>query len=495
MFWNSKKKNKELEMPDFFIQSFGLPSKIIDTENDEFVKLVKEFPKDMYDCAEPYKILDSYIAYVDSIVDKTAFLTNGYLERFSKLTTAIKDFSIANDYINDKNYVAAKQYYTKALKIYPYHSYARLNLGYTYRALGELEESIKIYLEGISYSPRFPLLYTNIARSYTALGKHEKAKEALWIAFNLFKKTDPYCIEQLEKYGELIRLYRDKDAKDPFWITKAEWQETIIDNLNESKSHEDAVNIIYSIIKEGYEHLLSRAWDIFKNKYKLTKNKYDSNDFLIEGFVYRSLGQDEKAKEIWTEALLKFPNNPTILENIAKVSFGKEAIEYIEKSFQNGSISNDDIVLYYEEVEKLHGKPKALELIYNLYKKFNNFKFVNFIAHKKYERGSDEFIQYVSSEIEKIKDPKLKEYELGLQSGFLGEVGRYKEALLILKKLVNDGTKIPGIHWNYALTIFELGHQQEAMDYIENLLKEPWLNFEDKAFLKQNLETLIKRKA
>ena len=81
-------------------------------------------------------------------------------------------------YYNKKEYVLAKKYYKKALKIEPEFTIALRGLGKTYIAMGKIPEAIAVFEKATISSPRFAELYFDLANACRLSQKYNKALNA-----------------------------------------------------------------------------------------------------------------------------------------------------------------------------------------------------------------------------------------------------------------------------------------------------------------------------
>ncbi len=262
------------------------------------------------------------------------------------------------------------------------------------------------------------------------------------------------------------------------------------DNVLASDTIESALSSLNKTLLEGYDDLFLELWPIAKKKYFSTKNTWSDLTYLFDGFYARMRKDDSLALSIWQSGINHFPQSVLLYGNIGKLQSGQEAIDSFEKAFQLGDCSMGNMTLFYDELEKQNGTEHARQALLNGFEKYGSFEFINFLAHKKFDRGSDEFVSFLMVMIDKIKDPCKKNREYGLLAGLLAEEGRPKEALLILQKLINSDTQEIGIHWNYLLCLKKLQKIDKMTAALNNLLTKEWLTDLDRVFLKDRLEAL-----
>jgi len=331
-----KATDSVLKIPEVLVQAFGLPTIIKNCQKTDFEKLILAIDPNLRELPDPFKYLNAYEALIRKAKNPLNHLDAADYELFKHLQKAKILFVRADELLNKNLLADAANFYSKRLLIYPFHSYARVNIGYIFRTTGKLDLSEQHYLEGINHFPQSAFLHSNIG----------------------------------------------------------------------------------------------------------------------------------------------------------KLQSGQEAIDSFEKAFQLGDCCMGNISLFYDALEKQNGNEHAQQALLNGFEKYGSFEFINFLAHKKFDRGSDEFVSFIMIMIDKIKDPYQKNREQGLLAGLLAEEGHTKAALIILQGLINSDTPEIGIHWNYLLCLKELQQIDKMTETLNNLLAQKWLTDLDRVFLNERLEAL-----
>ncbi len=485
-----KETNDTLKIPTLLVQAFGLPTIVKNCQNTNFEKLILAVDPNLRELSDPFKYLDAYEALILKAKNPLKHLDTDDYELFKHLQKAKMFFVRADELMSKHLLPDAADFYSKGLLIYPFHSYARLNIGYIFRTTGKLDLSEQHYLEGIKHAPDHPTLWSNIGRTYLAKMDKHKAEEAFFRALDLLGGSDNFCISELEKLGSLIRLYTATDHEPPVFVTKDQYLKIIRDNVLASDTIESALRSLNKILLEGYDDLFLELWPIAKKKYFPMKSTWSDLTYLFDGFYARIRKDDSLALSILQSGINHFPQSAFLHSNIGKLQSGQEAIDSFEKAFQLGDCCMGNITLFYDALEKQNGNEHAQQALLNGFEKYGSFEFINFLAHKKFDRGSDEFVSFIMIMIDKIKDPYQKNREQGLLAGLLAEEGHKKAALIILQGLINSDTQEIGIHWNYLLCLKELQQIDKMTEALNNLLAQKWLTDLDRGFLKERLEAL-----
>jgi len=80
------------------------------------------------------------------------------------------DYRKAEKYLNE-----ALQYYYDGYRKDPTYIYTLHWLGLTYLSLNELDRAEQVLEEGVRYAPKLAMLYFDLGRVYTAMGKYDQA--------------------------------------------------------------------------------------------------------------------------------------------------------------------------------------------------------------------------------------------------------------------------------------------------------------------------------
>jgi tetratricopeptide (TPR) repeat protein len=153
--------------------------------------------------------------------DNTRKATNAYNDGVRKIDHA-KEIGIKGDSAYAYNYRAtsdakarreyekAVQDFTKAIELNPEMKEAHNNLGYCYRKLGKLTESLAAYDKAIALDSNFAQAREYRAETLLALGQLSKAEAELSFLQNL---KSPYA-DQLARSIEMYKLQEINEAAD-----------------------------------------------------------------------------------------------------------------------------------------------------------------------------------------------------------------------------------------------------------------------------------------
>ncbi len=477
-------KKEVCRIPKELALNLGLPHKI---KCKGASKLQEQIDKIGNKNINLFEVMIKYSEFV-SDVKILSKIPQEYQSRHIDFQKAAKYFIEGEQYLTS-NKEKAKEKYLKGLMIYPYFSIARLNLGYLYRDSGKLEFSEKTYKEGIKYNPESPLLYTNLGRTLVELKKKDEAIEIFKQALNLLNGKDQFCMDQLEKLGALVRLYKDpNDPKSACLITIEEWEKFFKKNIKKAKTIEDFSAYLSLLIKDQRKNLFIDLWPKYKDKF-IVMNKKHENWYLFESLSFRMLDNDTTALNVLLEGITEYSRSIPLHMNLSRIQVGEVKLTTLEKCFALGDFSTETLLIYYDEVKKKSGEDYANNRLLELYKKYNKFNAIYIYSIHKFRDTPQERCTFQLQYLEKLPEQEQL-FWIGLIVGAYGEEKCYAQVIMLTQKYINNKCKDLGIYWNWALAKAHKGQAQEAKSVIQNLIKKDWLN----AMQIENMQMLLNSK-
>jgi tetratricopeptide (TPR) repeat protein len=280
----------------------------------------------------------------------------------------------------DKKYEEAKKAYENIAKKYPVFSDGFNGLAVTIKAMGgNINQSIRLYTQGIKIDPLNGFLYNNLSNAYKAVGRNQEAIGAAYDAIRsdrsngefynniglLFEKIKDYN-NAIEAYKSAVRvdgknskainnlgvlLYHQKryeeSAKvfqvaldvDPDYI---EVYSNMGAALNKAKRYDEAIEALENAIKHNPKHSgaytnlgnvynkmhdYKKASKMHEKSIKLDPSGY--NAYSNVGTSYKNLGYHKKAIESYKKAIELKPD----FEN---AHFDLSTVYLSQKDFKNG---------------------------------------------------------------------------------------------------------------------------------------------------------------
>jgi tetratricopeptide (TPR) repeat protein len=119
-----------------------------------------------------------------------------------------------NPYFESNRIAEAIPKLVEILQIDPECPLTCFQLGFCFRATGELEKSESFYRQALRMAPDAGWIYSNLGRTYQALAENRKAAEAYWKALELLP-GDHFVLEQLVVLGELFVIPQPVEKAAP----------------------------------------------------------------------------------------------------------------------------------------------------------------------------------------------------------------------------------------------------------------------------------------
>jgi AraC-like DNA-binding protein/tetratricopeptide (TPR) repeat protein len=286
-------------------------------------KMEKEVSPDL----KPYKYTDSPEAYKYFILAEGALgrkdLTSA-LDLYSKAVAADSNFIpaiifLSMRYMELGMYADAKKWCLKAYeKRYQVHFKERIMVDWYYATLfGTPDEEIKYLKQYVGVDDQVPICYLQLGIAYLKLFQYSKAIPEFEKALGIYRKwgIKPLLIDN---YTRLILAYHKTGQykKGKKLLRKAE------------KDFPDNPYMIYwqrALLEFTLGDTISAAREIEKCKYAL-KDLSRSEASIITNIaeLYWEAGILNKAEEGYAEALSLAPDNPVLMNNLAKLLIDEE---------------------------------------------------------------------------------------------------------------------------------------------------------------------------
>ena len=142
---------------------------------------------------------------------------------------------------------------------------------------------------------------------------------------------------------------------------------TLAESLERAGQYEDALNLFEELyLSESsntqYFNALHRVYLQLKNytasidllEKRILKKPDDISLHGMLGSTYYIMGNEEKAYEVWDEALMRTPNNPMMYRIIANYALERRAFEKAIKLYERGKEISDDKVLFAYDLAQLY---------------------------------------------------------------------------------------------------------------------------------------------
>jgi len=135
-------------------------------------------------------------------------------------------------------------------------------LGYCFRATGELEKSESFYKQALRMAPEAGWIYSNLGRTYQAQGNKEKAAQTFWEALRLIP-GDHFVVEQLVNMGELFVLAGadEKGKETSLFVKRADYEKKMGEIMEKETQAGRLMGLGWKLLNDS---LLDLALDCFE---------------------------------------------------------------------------------------------------------------------------------------------------------------------------------------------------------------------------------------
>ncbi|MDY0363008.1 MAG: tetratricopeptide repeat protein [Desulforegulaceae bacterium] len=333
----------------------------------------------------------------------------------------IENYKLMGFIYNSRNQPdKAISYLETVLKKYPDYIEARMNLGNSYILKNDYNQALIQFLRVIETDPEYYMAYNNIGDVLMRMGQKEKALGYFNLALKLnpdyekaylnlgsiflkekdFKSAENYLLKALELDDQDVDILI-KTGDYYFHINQFDKAESLYKKALDINSDNSYLKIQLGIIffksrnYEKAEEYFKKAADTSAEKYfpyyylglcALSKEDYSKTIFYLEragelnpdfeqakkklADVYSTLNQNNKALEIYTEILLKKPDNTDLLIKKAEIynkeKDNKNAIKNFEKAFfydKNNEYVIENLAFLYVEDRQYENAAEKFELL------------------------------------------------------------------------------------------------------------------------------------
>ena len=244
-----------------------------------------------------------------------AYLYQLFVKKWPKL-------ALINPYFESGRVAEAIPKLVEILDIDPECPLTSFQLGYCFRATGELEKSESFYKKALRMAPEVGWIYSNLGRTYQAMGDKAKATEAFWRALELLP-GDHFVLEQLIGLGEIFMLSPPEGKADapPAFVRRSDYEKKMRETVEKEKNPEN-------LIKFGWKLLQDRLNDLACQCFEKAKTpgtpEAPPDIFLGLGTAHLEAGRFKEAERFLQEYLDSHPNSATAHLNLFKVYLALE---------------------------------------------------------------------------------------------------------------------------------------------------------------------------
>lgn len=201
----------------------------------------EEVEKKGYDFNEGVGVMEELLKAAPGVPG--AYLYQLFLRKWPKLMEV-------NPFFRSGRIAEAIPKLVEILEIDPECPLTCFQLGYCFRATGELEKSESFYRKALRMAPDAGWIHSNLGRTYQALGDVPKAIETFWKALELLP-SDSFVLEQLVGLGEIFPLPGQDGGKDPVFIKREDYEKKTREILGREKDPKSLTQVGWRLLRDG----------------------------------------------------------------------------------------------------------------------------------------------------------------------------------------------------------------------------------------------------
>ncbi len=323
----------------------------------------------------------------------------------------------------------------EVLQIDPECPLTCFQLGYCFRATGELEKSESFYKQALRMAPEAGWIYSNLGRTYLAQGNKTKGAEAYWEALRLLP-GDHFVIEQLIQMGELFVLEgQDKKGQETaLFVKRADYEKKMREILEKETKAPALMGLGWRLLSDS---LLDLAQSCFE---KASAAPNPPPDLLLGmGITHLQAGRFAEAEKHLCEYLDETPESSLGHLNLFKAY-----------------LAQDETDLAWDEIQTaVRLDPGRVEILRQL--------FYFFRETERWEEGM-EWLQELAREHPNLHAPLL------VIAQAQAERDQWKEAEQTLTEALLRGPHNEEVLLYYSSELGRRGHREELIQLLE---KEP----------------------
>lgn len=335
-------------------------------------------------------------------------------------------------------------------------------LGFCFRATGELEKSESFYQKALTLAPDAGWIHSNLGRTYQAMGDVKKAASAFWAAREKMP-NDLFVMEQLELLGEIVMLPPDPGKPDERSYVKREEYEKIL------RGRMETVSAAKDLLPLGLQALQARIWEtaiaVFdKARESASPGRETDEAELGLGIATLHAGRPREAERWLVGFLERSPDSAVAHVNLFKTYL---ALEEEDKAWEEiraaAALAPDDLdvlrqmFLFFENTGR---EQEGLETLADL-AAVDPGCVAPLLLQAQHHDSKNDWTEAESLLKEAVKRSPTSEAVLVYYSSALGKAGRPQEAVDLLK--IRRGDMTLALAVNLALALRQAGQREEAL--------------------------------
>ena len=436
---------------------------------------------------DAYKNLCVILLKINQPSEAISFATRA---NFINSSDYMFDFIIGTSYMKMKEFEKSIEPLKSAMNKAPDNVIIYNSLGTSYVAAGNTDEAIKMYQKAMELKPDSPMSYFNLGSVYQVKQMHEDACTYLKKAMELdeedegFKVSYAISLVKSEKFKEAADIYKKLLVQHP---EKENYKYNLITCYEGMGELQTAISMLERMVYMNQKFTLpaqklanlyiqtgqlSKAKEIFDNI--LLKNGPTADMMHQYAVLSSSLCDTDTAERMLKKVIKMNPNIAKAHKDLAIIYLNKRLFDYAEDEFKTAmKLQPNDFEIIFEYGNFLYSISKNVEAerYYTeaLEIEPDNILALTFMALNKLVMNQlDASKEYI---MKALKINHHHEYILFCAGRIMYARGEYDDAKRYLIKAVELNPDIETQN-TLALTYFELGEYQYAVNIFKNLLSK-----------------------
>jgi tetratricopeptide (TPR) repeat protein len=198
------------------------------------------------------------------------------------------------------------------LEIDPECPLTAFQLAYCFRVTGELEKSESFYRQALRMAPEAGWIYSNLGRTYQAMGNKPRSIEAFWKALELLP-GDQFVLEQLVELSELF-IVPKPDSTESLFVKRVDYERKMKEAVEKENETQNLMGLGWKLLQDRLTDLACQSFQRV-----LAKDGKFSDALLGLGTAYLEAGRYKEADQFLTDYLDENPQSVTGHLNLFKV--------------------------------------------------------------------------------------------------------------------------------------------------------------------------------
>lgn len=271
----------------------------------------EEALKKGYDFQEGFHVMEELLQAAPGVPG--AYLYQLFTRKWPKLTEV-------GPYFESGRIAEAIPKLVEVLDIDPECPLTCFQLGYCFRVTGELEKSESFYRKALRMAPDAGWIYSNLGRTYEAMGDRPKAVEAYWQALELLP-GDRFVLERMVELGELFLIPQEGEGDAPAaaFVRREDYERKFGEAVEKERNPRNVLRFGWKLLQDRLLQLSIRCF-----QKALALDPSEGEALLGLGTAYLEAGRFKEAEHSLNEYLETRPDSAVAHLNLFKTYLAQE---------------------------------------------------------------------------------------------------------------------------------------------------------------------------